>query len=480
MPVAYMETVMEMRSLIPHVRNEVAAMSVNAVRQSIFETNGLLRFGDSVDFFRGELKGGGIDISDLSVTTAGNGLNQKILFEMVESRERLFESMSVNIEASGSYNGISASAAGEFAKTVKIDRFAVNVFLYILMEQQPKVLTKRLLTAEALALAQVDLGRFFERYGTHFVMGEQSGGEMFGLFSYAARTREEYQSITAKVSAGIQAFNASGSLNSTSVRQHFSDLKTTRSVVYINGAPNGTLASTLDKFLVAAEEFLGAMKNPSNHSMIAQYLMPFGSADNAPENLADFDGTKIMDNAMTVSRNYLRTLDEINNYNEVIDNPILFEGEPDTNRVVARERRDRVITASETMRDLYRRAIRGEEVRANIPPIEHCTFVLKPVPVPDPLPNPILMIYDDEYFGGGAWGINEDYPDFGILTGNNHMLSAFKLDGKPGQFTAIFYRHANYRDEMFRATSPDHCHSVNSRQRGANDQASSVRITRNF
>lgn len=471
---------MEMRALTPHVPNQVAANAVNAVRQSIFETNGLFRFGDSVDFFRGELKGGAIDTSDLSVTTSGMGLNQKIVFEMIESREKLFESLSVNIEASGSYDGVTASAAGNFARSVRIDRYAVNVLIYIVMEQQPKTLLKRNLTNDAIALANNDVGRFFERYGTHFVMGEQSGGEMFGLFSYSARTREERQTISGKVSAGIDAFNASGSLSSSSVREKFSELKTTRSIVYINGAPNGTLASTLDKFLVAADEFLKAMINPSNHSRIAQYLMPFGSTHNAPQVLADFDGSKIIDNAMAVSRSYLRALDEINNYNAVIDNPMDFEGIPERNREVAQERRDRIVTASEVMRDLYRRCIRGEEVRALIPRIEVCAFVLKPTPVEDPLPDPILTIYDDEYFGGGAWGINEDCIDFAQLTGNSAMMSSFKLEGKPGQFTATFYRHARYEGEMFSAGSQDHCYAIGIRHPGSNDQPSSVRIKRNF
>lgn len=277
---------MEVRALSPHTPS-LSLAPLNAIRQSIYETRGLYRFGDSVDFFRGELKSGAIDTTDLSVTMSGMGMNQRIVFEMVESRERLFESMSINMEASGSYNGISASASGEFAKNITINRYAVNVLLYIVMEKQPKTLLNRLLTEEAINLAKADLGRFFERYGTHFVMGEQSGGEMFGLFSYDAKTREEYEKIRAQVSAGIQAFNLSSSLGAQTVREKFSELKTTRSIVYINGSPNTTLASTLDKFLVAADSYLQAMSNPSNHSRIAQYLMPFGSAQNAPEILAN-------------------------------------------------------------------------------------------------------------------------------------------------------------------------------------------------
>lgn len=138
----------------------------------------------------------------------------------ISSRRELEEAL--NISASGSFGGVSASAS--FSQNVRIDQFNAHALVQIRVMTPPQLLTNIMLSEEAVALYEQSPDRFRRVCGDSFVVSIVRGGELNGLFTVFSRTEEERRQFQASASGSFGAGSFSGS-----VGRSFRDLLSTRS-----------------------------------------------------------------------------------------------------------------------------------------------------------------------------------------------------------------------------------------------------------
>ena len=137
------------------------------------------------------------------VTTPGGPTDFQL--KVVDNSASLAQSLSISAEASFQMGVYSGDAKASFAAETKTNSSSLYVVASAVVHgetvQYPaKELQQLKLTPESAALLTRDPWAFHESYGTHFVVGQVLGGELYCVVEITTSSTEEQMSLTAQVS----------------------------------------------------------------------------------------------------------------------------------------------------------------------------------------------------------------------------------------------------------------------------------------
>lgn len=128
--------------------------------------------------------------------------------------QSLRKSLSVDVDAGGSYMGVSASAKVSYVNECDFSSYSTYVLVRVSVRNAFESVDSPQFTDEALELIRNNRpDRFRERYGDCFIYGVQKGGEYFAIYQISGTDESERQSLSLDVHAAYNGVVASAELN---------------------------------------------------------------------------------------------------------------------------------------------------------------------------------------------------------------------------------------------------------------------------
>lgn len=142
----------------------------------------------------------------------GQNVQSRII--RIDDMSTLHKSIGVDVSASGSYMGFSASAKMDYADSCGFNEHSIYLLVSVVVTNALARMDSPALTAEAVQLLQNGKpDRFRERFGDVFVAGIHTGGEYFAIFQITGTDESEKESLAAAVSASFSTIGANADLN---------------------------------------------------------------------------------------------------------------------------------------------------------------------------------------------------------------------------------------------------------------------------
>jgi hypothetical protein len=171
--------------------------------------------------------------------------------------DTLHQTLGVNVDAGGSYFGVSADVKVNYAKECNVSRFATHVLVGVSVVDAFENFDAPVLTADAVTLlANNNPARFRQRFGDVFIDGLRKGGEYFATFEIKSVDESVREDIAVHVEAAYSNPVAAAHLD-TDIAKSIASTSfhcEVRVHVYQNGAIDHTDQS-LDEILKKSHDF---------------------------------------------------------------------------------------------------------------------------------------------------------------------------------------------------------------------------------
>lgn len=126
----------------------------------------------------------------------------------------LRKALSVDVDAGGSYMGVSASAKVSYVNECDFSSYSTYVLVRVSVRNAFESVDSPVFTDDATALIQNNRpDRFRERFGDCFISGVQKGGEYFAIYQISGSDENERESLSLDVHAAYNGVIVSAELN---------------------------------------------------------------------------------------------------------------------------------------------------------------------------------------------------------------------------------------------------------------------------
>lgn len=128
--------------------------------------------------------------------------------------QSLRKALSVDVDAGGSYLGVSASAKVSYVNECDFSSYSTYVLVRVAVRNAFESVDAPAFTDEALELIRNNKpDRFRQRFGDCFISGVQKGGEYFAIYQISGSSESERESLSLDVHAAYNGVVASAELN---------------------------------------------------------------------------------------------------------------------------------------------------------------------------------------------------------------------------------------------------------------------------
>jgi len=189
-------------------------------------------FGAGVNRLNGEIKGDAVLRTPVEPPLETQSQAVRLFMKRIESLEELTENLGISVEAEGRYGLVSGSARFDYAKSTKMTEYNVYFLIRVVVTngfQRMRDVTLK--EGPKQLLAQNNSKRFREANGDSFVLGMQTGGELFAVLEFKTRSETEKESVAAGLTLSFDSFVNSASL-SASISNQLDKSKTQTDVTY--------------------------------------------------------------------------------------------------------------------------------------------------------------------------------------------------------------------------------------------------------
>jgi hypothetical protein len=142
-----------------------------------------------------------------TVSAIPSAMGQDVIssFLRITDLETLHQELGVNVDAGGSYFGISADVKVDYARQCNVSQFATHVMVRVSVQDAFENFDAPVLTDDAKALLADPSKntRFRERFGDIFIDGLQKGGEYFATWEIVSVDEAVREAIATKVEASF-------------------------------------------------------------------------------------------------------------------------------------------------------------------------------------------------------------------------------------------------------------------------------------
>lgn len=126
----------------------------------------------------------------------------------------LRKALSVDVDAGGSYLGVSASAKVSYVNECDFSSYSTYVLVRVSVRNAFESVDSPVFTDDATALIKNNRpDRFRERFGDCFISGVQKGGEYFAIYQISGSNESERESLSLDVHAAYNGVIVSAELN---------------------------------------------------------------------------------------------------------------------------------------------------------------------------------------------------------------------------------------------------------------------------
>lgn len=138
-------------------------------------------------------------------------------FLRIDDQKTLHETMGVNVDAGGSYFGISGDIKVQYAKECNLSQFATHVMVHVSVEDAFESFDDPVLAPDANDMLKIvgkpESERFKERFGDVFIDGLRRGGEYFATWEIVSTDQSVRERIATHVEGGFDNPLASAHLD---------------------------------------------------------------------------------------------------------------------------------------------------------------------------------------------------------------------------------------------------------------------------
>ena len=237
-----------------------------------------------------------------TVTTpeaAGQTVKARIV--RIDDMSTLHTSLGVDVSASGSYAGFSASDKMDFADSCGFNEHSIYLLISITVTNAlTRMNSPALIPEAALLLQNQKPDRFRERFGDVFVAGVHTGGEYFAIFQITGTEESEKESLSNTVTASYTTLGAgvdlSVAVNKAKESSHTHlDMKV---FTFQSGGADTTQDQDPGQILTKAHNFAPSVTGVNAHFSVPYAVLPESySTLNLPgdsANLIDIENQKEM------------------------------------------------------------------------------------------------------------------------------------------------------------------------------------------
>jgi hypothetical protein len=231
--------------------------------------------GIGVNLLTGEALVQGVTGTVTQPDAAGQSVQSRIV--RVDDISSLHTALGVDVSASGSYMGFSASAKMDYADSCGFNEHSVYLLVSVVVTNSLTRMDSPALTAEAALLLQNQKpDRFRERFGDVFVAGIHTGGEYFSIFQITGTDESEKESLSTVVSASFSTIGASADLNvainkaKESSHSHL-DMKV---FTFQNGGADTSQDQDPQQIMAKAHNFAPSLTGQFSHFAVAYSILP--------------------------------------------------------------------------------------------------------------------------------------------------------------------------------------------------------------
>jgi hypothetical protein len=277
--------------------------------------------GIGINLLTGEALVQGVTGVVTPLDAAGQNVQSRII--RVEDISSLHTALGVDVSASGSYMGFSASAKMDYADSCGFNEHSIYLLVSVLVTNALTRMDSPVLIPEAVQLLQNQKpDRFRERFGDVFVAGIHTGGEYFAIFQITGTDESEKESLSTMVSASFSTIGAGGDLNvainkaKQSSHSHL-DMKV---FTFQNGGADTSQDQDPGQIMAKAHNFAPSLAGQNAHFAVPYSILPESYRTlNLPgdaANLIDIENQKEMLTTNFKLRNELMLL--INNIDYIL------------------------------------------------------------------------------------------------------------------------------------------------------------------
>ncbi len=239
-------------------------------------------YGMGVNFRDGSIAGLAVDPGAPKAAPTGAG-GQTVRYDLniINTFDDLYKSLGIDVSAGGQYALFKASAKFDYASETKFNSQSTFVVAHCVVENAFAQIENARIVEGSDAYDLLKAGNttlFQQKYGDGFVRGLQTGGEFFAVISITSSTREEQESIAAKLSAQYGALFAQ-----VSVEFNFNDQmksQTSKSEIHVSTYQRGgtgdqtSITSDVDAVMKRLAAFPAqVLANPVAYSaQLARYI----------------------------------------------------------------------------------------------------------------------------------------------------------------------------------------------------------------
>ena len=286
-------------------------------------------FGAGVNSLNGEIRGDAVVRTQVEPPLETQSQSVHLFMKRIDSLEELTQSLNISVEAEGRYGLVSGSARFDYTKSSKMTEYNVYFLIKVTVTNGFQRMRDVTLKDGARALLEHgDFSRFREANGDCFVLGMQTGGELFALLEFKTRSEAEKESVAMGLQLSFNALISSASL-SVAISEQMARSKTQTSVEYhlfvdppLPGKPL-PFKPDIDKIIEYAADFPTAVA--TRGAPFAVLLQDYRTLDlPKPPNFVDLEAQR--DNLIRMLRDRNQDLVNLDKVDFILDNQGQFEG----------------------------------------------------------------------------------------------------------------------------------------------------------
>lgn len=231
--------------------------------------------GIGVNLLTGEALVQGVTGAVTPPEAAGQNVQSRIV--RIDDISSLHTSLGVDVSASGSYMGFSASAKMDYADSCSFNEHSIYLLVSVVVTNALTRMDSPVLNPDAALLLQNQKpDRFRERFGDVFVAGIHSGGEYFAIFQITGTDESEKESLSTTLSASFSTIGASADLDvairtaKESSHSHL-DLKV---FTFQNGGADTSTDQNPGQIMAKAHNFPGSLSGANAHFAVPYSILP--------------------------------------------------------------------------------------------------------------------------------------------------------------------------------------------------------------
>ena len=231
--------------------------------------------GIGVNLLTGEALVQGVTGTVTTPDAAGQNIQSRII--RIDDISSLHTALGVDVSASGSYMGFSASAKMDYADSCGFNEHSIYLLVSVIVTNSLTRMDSPVLIPEATLLLQNQKSdRFRQRFGDVFVAGIHTGGEYFAIFQITGTDESEKESLSTTVSASFSTIGASADLNVAinKAKQSSHSHLDMRVFTFQNGGADTTQDQDPGQIMAKAHGFAPSLTGANSHFAVAYSILP--------------------------------------------------------------------------------------------------------------------------------------------------------------------------------------------------------------